>query len=172
MKPIFACALAFGALAFAGEDHHAMGPTKGSAALERVKLLAGTWEGKDPMSKDGAMMTVEYRVTANGSAVEERLHAGTPTEMVTMYYDHGGTLQLTHYCTLGNHPGMKLKASDPTKLDFGFVDGSVAKADEMHMHALVLTTPDKDHLMEEWTLYQGGKPEKDKHVMSLTRKKI
>ena len=148
---------------------HPMAP-KSSEALEHMKTLAGSWEGPNPMAKDGSKLQAEYRVTGGGSAVEERLMAGTPMEMVTMYYDQGGSMQLTHYCSLGNHPSMKLMKSEPAKMEFSLVDGTVASADEMHMHALTPTMPDKDHLVQAWTLYEKGK-QKDIHTFNLTRKK-
>jgi hypothetical protein len=148
-------------------DMHAMPAKKGSDALEKLKGLAGSWEGDGgPMGK----ITVEYRVTGGGSAVEERLAAGTPHEMVTMYYDQGGTAQLTHYCSLGNRPAMKLKSATADKLDFDFVDGSVASANEPYMHSLTLSTPDATHLVANWHMYEGGK-EKAVHTFNLTRKK-
>jgi hypothetical protein len=170
MKAFFvagALSLAAG-LAFAGDMHdHDAAAKKGSEALEKLKSLAGTWEGDGgPMGK----IEAEYRVTGGGSTVEERLAAGTPHEMVTMYYDQAGTAQLTHYCTLGNRPAMKLKNATADKLDFDLVDGSVASANEPHMHALTLSTPDKTHLVADWHMYEGGK-EKAVHSFKLTRKK-
>src|SRR5438046_5351727 len=84
-------------------------PHKGSAEFERMKSLAGTWKGKADMGEGPMEFTVEYRLVAGGSAVEERIFAGSPKEMVTMYHDQKGKLSLTHYCMLGNRPGMLLK---------------------------------------------------------------
>lgn len=64
---------------------------------------------------------------------------------------------------------MKLMKSEPTKMEFSLVDGSVASADEMHMHALSLTMPDKDHLVQAWALYNKGK-QQDIDTFNLTRK--
>lgn len=148
-----------------GMKHDHAAPPKSSAELERLKSLAGTWEGKSPMGP----ATFQYKVTAGGSAVEETIMPGTPHEMTTIYYDEGGKLQLTHYCSLGNHPSMKLIKSEPAKLEFTLVDGT-APAANMHMHALTLSTPDKDHLNADWTVFDKGS-KKDVHSFSLTRKK-
>ncbi|HKP94704.1 MAG TPA: hypothetical protein VJ385_03005 [Fibrobacteria bacterium] len=154
----------------AGDTHdHAMQAPKGSAELERLKTLAGTWEGPGPMGKDKPT-TVQYKVTGGGSAVEETIMPGTPMEMTTMYYDQEGKVQLTHYCSLGNHPSMKLTKSEPAKLEFSLVEGS-APAASMHMHALTLTTADKDHLVADWILFDKG-AKKDAHTFTLARKKI
>src|SRR5437868_1614896 len=80
-------------------------PFKGSPEFDRMKSLAGTWKGIVDMGQGPVDMTVEYRVVSGGSVVEERLFAGTPKEMVTMYHDRKGKLALTHYCMLGNQPG-------------------------------------------------------------------
>src|SRR3974390_2940544 len=83
-----------------------------SAEFARMKALVGTWRGKADMGQGMMEFTVEYRLVAGGSALEERIFAGTPKEMVTMYHDQHGKLCLTHYCMLGNRPGMLLKSSD------------------------------------------------------------
>jgi hypothetical protein len=163
-----ASALLFPALSLsAGEKAHAHpAAAKGSAELERIKTLAGTWEGKTPMGP----AVIQYKVTGGGSAVAETIMPGTPHEMTTIYYDHGGKLQLTHYCSLGNHPSMKLDKADADKLEFSLVEGSVTPGEAMHMHALTLTTPDKDHLVADWTVFDKG-AKKDVHSFNLTRKK-
>ncbi len=146
------------------KHEHPMAP-KGSAELERLKGLAGTWEGKSPMGP----ATIQYKVTGGGSTVEETIMPGTPGEMTTVFYDQDGKVQLTHYCALGNHPSMKLTKSEANKMEFDMVDGS-APAASMHMHALTLSTPDKDHLIADWTLFDKG-AKKDVSTFTLTRKK-
>src|SRR5215207_4130887 len=85
---------------------------KSSAEFERMKSLVGTWKGSVDMGKGPEDLTIQYRVIAAGSVVEERSFPGTPNEMVTMYYDKDGKLALTHYCMMGNRPAMTLKSSD------------------------------------------------------------
>src|SRR5689334_2395325 len=72
------------------------GPKKGSAEFERMKSLVGTWKGKTDMGQGPVEITVHYRMLAGGSVLEERVFEGTPNEMVTMYYDQGGKLAMTH----------------------------------------------------------------------------
>ena len=83
-----------------------------SSEFERMKSLVGSWKGKADMGGGPMEFTVEYRLVSGGSVLEERIFAGTPKEMVTMYFDQNGKLSLTHYCMLGNRPGMLLKAAD------------------------------------------------------------
>ena len=77
---------------------------KGSPEFERMKTLVGSWKGKADMGQGPMEFAVEYRLVSGGSAIEERIFAGTPKEMVTMYYDDRGKLRLTHFCMLANRP--------------------------------------------------------------------
>src|SRR3989304_768334 len=61
--------------------------------------------------------------TDGGSAILETLFPGTPHEMVSVYYDDGGKLGMTHYCMLGNQPQMTLKKADGNRIDLVFVSG-------------------------------------------------
>jgi hypothetical protein len=146
-------------------------PHKGSTEFERMKSLVGTWKGKADMGDGPVEFTVEYKLVAGGSAIEERLFAGTPKEMVTMYHDQKGKLSLTHYCMLGNRPGMLLKSSDGKTLNFDF-DASCGVDDktEMHMHSLTIKFDDADTITQDWKLFENGKA-KDSHPFTLKRAK-
>ncbi len=146
-------------------------PHQASAEFERLKTLVGTWKGKTDMGQGPMEFRVEYRLVAGGSVIEERIFAGTPKEMVTMYHDQHGKLALTHYCMLGNRPGMLLKSSDDKTLKFDFDDrcGLDAKS-EMHMHSLSITFDDADTISQNWRLFADGKA-KDDHPFTLKRVK-
>jgi hypothetical protein len=161
------CALSVaGVLAAQPEVSH-----QGPPGLERMKSLAGTWKGKADMGQGPMEITVEYRVVSGGSAVEERVFAGTSKEMVTMYFDRNGKLALTHYCMLGNRPGMLLEAADGNTLRFDFdATCGVDANSEMHMHSLTITFENADAIKEDWRLFQDGKP-KDSHPFVLKRVK-
>jgi len=146
-------------------------PHKGSAEFERLKTLAGTWKGKTDMGEGPMEFTVEYRLVAGGSAIEERIFAGSPKEMVTMYHDKKGKLSLTHYCMLGNRPGMLLKSSDDKTLKFDFdATCGVEDKSEMHMHSLTIKFDDADTITQNWQLFENGKA-KDSHPFTLKRVK-
>ncbi len=118
-------------------------PPQGSAEFQRMKSLVGTWKGTTDMGQGPIEMTVQYRLLAGGSVLEERVFSGTPQEMVTMYYDKNGKLALTHYCVMGNRPGMLLKSSDANTLKFDFDETcGINPAKESHMHALAITFDD------------------------------
>jgi hypothetical protein len=135
-------------------------PHVGSAEFEKLKALAGTWQGSTDMGQGPMSFTVQYRVTSGGSVVEERLFADTPKEMLTVYHDKDGKLALTHYCALCNRPAMSLTKAGENSLSFQLTkDSGIDVEKEMHMHNLVLTFDDADHITHEWTVYEGGKPQ-------------
>lgn len=142
----------------------AQGDKGAQAGFDRIKALAGTWEAD--------AMTVTYKVTAGGSTVMETLAPGTEREMITMYHVDGGDLVLTHYCMLGNQPRMKApKDAKGESIRFTCVGGgNMNCAKDPHMHSLVLTFQDKDHVKHEWTLFEEGK-EKSTVTFLLARKK-
>jgi hypothetical protein len=161
MTSVYAVLVAATALAARAGDVPA--PKPGSAEFERIKTLAGTWKGTVDMGQGPIEMVAQYRVLANGSVVEEKVFAGTPNEMTTMFYDKDGKLALTHYCVIGNRPAMVLKSSDSKSIRFDFdkTCGIDAKK-ESHMHALTLSFDDEDTITASCKSIMDGKevPEK------------
>jgi hypothetical protein len=138
-------------------------------AFAKMKSLAGSWSMKGDGEHNG---TIDYRVTANGSAVMETYFAGTNHEMITMYHLDGDDLRLTHYCAIGNQPRLKLdrKASTPEKLIFVSEGGTnFDPAKDMHMHSGRINIRDKDHIDAEWDGYNDGK-KTGTHSFALSRK--
>src|SRR5882757_2365353 len=118
-------------------------PKQGSLEYERMKTLIGTWKGKTDMGQGPIDISIQYRLLAGGSVLEERVFAGTPNEMITMYYDNHGKLAMTHYCMFGNRPGMVLTASTDKTLKFDFDEScGINPTKESHMHALTITFDD------------------------------
>ena len=147
-------------------------PKAGSPEFERMKTLVGTWTGKTDMGQGPVDLTIQYRLIAAGSVLEERCFAGTPNEMVTMYYDKAGKLAMTHYCMLGNRPEMALKASDAKSLTFD-LDASCCTIDtkkESHMHSIKLSFEDADTISTSCKAFIDGK-ETPEHATVLKRVK-
>jgi hypothetical protein len=158
-------------VAISGEKHE--GEYKGSNDFERLKKIVGIWEGTAPMGegKGDQKVTVEYKLTSGDSAIVETLFPGTPHEMVSVYYDTDGSLEMTHYCALGNRPHMALKKADDKNMTFELISNSDIKADtEPHMHALTISFVDDNNIVESWTLYEDGKV-KETATFKLTRAK-
>ena len=131
---------------------------KNSPEFERIKALVGKWSGKVDMGQGPVEMTMEYRVIAAGSVVEERVFPGTPNEMVTMYYDKGGKLAMTHYCMLGNRPQMSLKASDDKSITLDFDEAcGIDAGKECHMHGVKIEFVDADTINTSSKALKDGK---------------
>jgi hypothetical protein len=140
-----------------------------NAAFEKIKALAGDWEAT-PASDHGMHAgPVTYKVTSGGSTVQETLFAGTPHEMVTMYYLDNGELALTHYCMLHNRPHMYAGAQpNGDKLVLKCKEGDKIEKED-HMHQVTFTFIDADHFKTEWVMYKDGKPA-ETAVFDLKRK--
>src|ERR1051326_4125632 len=142
-----------------------------SAEFERMKSLVGTWKGTTDMGQGPIDMTLQYRLLAGGTVLEERVFAGTPNEMVTMYYDKNGKLALTHYCMFGNRPGMLLKSADEKSLKFDFDElCGIDVAHESHMHSLSIRFDDANTITTTCKALIDGK-ESDEHPTTLKRAK-
>lgn len=144
-----------------------------ASAFERIKGLAGDWTGKAGHASDSTEpLEVQYRVTAAGSAVMETQFAGTPHEMVSVYYRDGNDLVLTHYCAAGNQPRLRLDAaaSKPDELRFVYAGGSnLDPAKDAHIHGALIRFVGADRLQSEWTSHMNGAPAETAHF-ELTRK--
>lgn len=138
-------------------------PKPASPEFERMKALVGTWKGTVDMGQGPVEMVSQYRLLAGGSVLEERVFAGTPNEMITMFYDKEGKLALTHYCMMGNRPAMVLKSADSKSIQFAFDKAcGIDVAKESHMHALTLRFDDADTITASCKAIMDGKevPEK------------
>lgn len=134
-----------------------------SPEFERMRTLVGSWTGKTDMGQGPVELTVQYRLLAGGSVLEERVFAGTPNEMVTMYYDKNGKLALTHYCVLGNRPSMRLESADAKTIKFDFdATCGIDPAKESHMHSLSITFEDADTITTRCRAFIDGKEVPDK----------
>ena len=143
----------------------------GSPEFERMKTLLGTWKGRTDMGQGPVDLTIQYRLLAGGSVLEEKVFAGTPNEMTTMYYDNGGKLALTHYCMFGNRPGMVLKSSDSKTIKFDFDKTcGINPTKESHMHALSISFDDADTITTSCKALIDGR-EMDEHSTTLKRVK-
>jgi hypothetical protein len=144
-------------------------PAAGSEALERMKLLAGTWTGTSQRGADETEpVTAQYRLTAGGNAVVETLCPGTPDETVSVYYDRDDRLTVTHYGAEGNRPVLAVRHTDASTIHLGLVTDDAAAAHAPQMHELTLAWTDPDNLTHTWTIYEDGLPT-DATTVTLSR---
>jgi hypothetical protein len=138
-----------------------------TAAFEKLKSLAGTWESVD--EKGQRQVASVITVSSNGSVVREVMFPGAPHEMTNMFHMDGSTIIATHYCAMGNQPRMRCTRPDGSTFDFKF-DGitNLVSSDVDPMASLVLTVHDSNRFTQTWdTLKADGSHHM---VFELTRK--
>lgn len=124
-----------------------------SDGWETLRSLVGEWEGSNDA---GAPIRVSYRLVSGGTALLETLRSPDEPEMVTVYHPDDSGLALTHYCSAGNQPFMRLTSGGPTGLTFDVVrvSGPVEPASG-HMAGLTLSLDDEGRLRQRWRYRQG-----------------
>jgi hypothetical protein len=145
----------------------------GKAAFDQLKSLTGTWSG--PIgSATGPKGKVKYEVISGGSVVMEVLFPGEPHEMRSMYHLDKGDLVLTHYCSGGTQPHMRLSkaASSSSKLVFDFDGGTNFDANkDSFIHNGEIRFLQDGRMEASWTMWANGKPAGANHFFALTREK-
>ena len=143
------------------------GGVDAKAAFKRIKAMAGTWKSEASGEHKGdeddhhkGEKTVTYKLTGGGSALIETLLPGEAHEMVSVYHLDGDELRMTHYCSAGNQPRVKLDRanSTPDHLIFVFDGGTNLDAQkDMHIHGVKITFHKDGKVESEWEGYQDGK---------------
>ena len=133
---------------------------------EKVKSLVGEWEG----TADGKPSRISYKSVSNGTAVMETIDGPEAAQMVTLYHPDGAGLLMTHYCSMGNQPRMRSKGLEKEKLAFAYLDATnIASPEQLRMTGLVMSFPDPDHLVAEWTAKAGGKEHTSRFTCSRVK---
>jgi hypothetical protein len=100
----------------------------------------------------------------------ETMNAPDSTDMVTVYHPDGGSLLLTHYCSIGNQSRMRASGLRDGALDFAYVDSTNVKSPAQHrMSRLVLTFAAPDRIVQEWTSVEDGRSNTGRY--EFTRKR-
>jgi hypothetical protein len=142
-----------------------------SPELEKIRSLAGRWEGTTFRESLGTRpIVVTYALTGAGSAVIETLFPGTPGEMTTVYHDDSrGRLVADHYCNAANQPRLRLMESNGERMYFVLAPDSDIKADlEAHAHELTLLVGADGSLTHDWLNHYLGLPAAERNI-KLTR---
>jgi hypothetical protein len=142
---------------------HSLGTAPSQQAFEALKSLEGRWQGTVTVGTEQTPVELSYEVVSGGSVVMERLFAGSPHEMVSMYHADGGRLLMTHYCAIGNQPRMELNGWTPAPeatMSFSFVDATNRDSESgLVMHDMRLSKISNDHISSSWTAWKDGKPD-------------
>ncbi|MEM7627070.1 MAG: hypothetical protein AAF333_15850 [Planctomycetota bacterium] len=162
------------------DDHnHPIPEVPAHPLFDQFKTLEGTWTGTVTHGENGEAQpaTVTYRLTAGGTALMETVFAGTPMEMVSMYYLDGDNLKMTHYCLANNQPTM-VAVADPESngkvvhLRFDSIT-NMPDPNAMHMHEATFEFLGDDHHRSTWQGYVGGQPASDMcAVLDLRRQPV
>ena len=126
------------------------------AAFERLKTLAGRWEGTMEAPATGSAL-IEFEVTSNGRAVLERQFGGTSHEMITVYSLAYDRLQANHFCAMGNQPAYRLAdGSSPRDIRMEFVGGTgLDPATDHHANGERIEVLGPDELRVEFQFRTG-----------------
>ena len=140
--------------------------------LKHFTNLEGEWVGMHKNHEgEEEQVTLIYRTVSGGTAVEERIFANTPKEMITVYHgaNDGGVL-MTHYCMLGNQPRLQLENTHEQMFKFTYLDGVGIDRDKTgHMGGMRLTILDENTIQHEWDYYEDGEV-KNSSKFTFTRK--
>ncbi len=141
------------------EERMPAAPAIDDPRFEFLKQLEGTWIGETEIAP-GQQGVFEFRVTAGGTAVEEREMIGTPMEMLTVYHMQGDSLVATHYCMLGNQPHMVAAPRVVDRsLSFGCdgKPGNTRSHNDEHVHGWTMRLADDGRLHYDAELIADGK---------------
>ncbi len=146
--------------AAAGAQDHDMHVSKVTSTpqWESLKSLVGEWDGSTVKAGRKMATHVSVRMTGDGSAIMHVIDAGTPHEMVTMFYMDKDRLMATHFCSAHNQPRFEAVASpNPKEIAFAFKDGTNIRPGDAYMSRLAITLVDADHHDEAWGYDLAGK---------------
>jgi len=136
--------------------HPTTAPSEAQKAFEKMKTLAGSWQG----TVVGKPVSITIRLTSSGTTIlHEATGAGLADHEITIIYLDGDHLLATHYCDAGNRPRWEGKMSPDAKtIEFGFLDVS-GNTQRGFAKSTVFTMIDADHHAVELTyMMPDGKP--------------
>lgn len=137
------------------------GATRGldsQAAFERLKTLEGTYHVEFAGMTE--RLDVVWDNVSASNAIIETLCAGTPHEMVSLYYLDGEDLALTHYCGIGNRPMLRLDRARSTGDEWFFgYDAATTGIDprtDAHIHGAKFRFLSATEIDVEWSFWDKG----------------
>ena len=126
-------------------------------AFEKLKTLAGSWEG----TVMGIPINFTIRAASSGTAIlhEGNTEKGVPNHEITMFYVEGDRLLATHYCDAGNRVRWEGKMSpDGKTIEFSFLDVAGSTKGGL-LKCMMFTMIDANkHVVEFTFIMPNGKP--------------
>jgi len=136
-------------------------PYRGGNAFNRIKELAGTWEGVkfgESEEKAGA----EVSVADDKKTVNETVSFGD--SQVTFHFSNDNTVKISGFAD--EQPTLVLVADDDEKMQFALADKAPSGT---HLHLVVISVTDRDHIIQRWEFYQGSDNPINSLKVMLTR---
>jgi len=109
------------------------------APMQKMCSLAGEWEGvvlTNPGGPTGPGAHIKYEAVSNGYAVVETLTMHNEHHMISVYYQEGDQLMMTHFCSSNTQPRLRTKSipADLSEFKLEFVDSTnIMKANWMNI---------------------------------------
>ena len=155
MPTLLICLLAPAAVVFAqgNPPKTAAAQSDAKKAFEKLKTLAGSWEGTI-----GDLSTqVTIRVTSAGGAIMHDAYMAS-TNKITMFYLEGDRLFLTHYGGEGNRPRFEGKlTADGNSVEFSFIDVSGGTQRGLMKRMMFTMVDANNHVVEVTYMLPDGK---------------
>jgi hypothetical protein len=135
----------------------AQAPNYANNAFQKLRALAGDWEGKDDAGK---MAKTQFRLVAGDTAILETLAMSGMEEMLTLYSVDGDGIALVHYCPTNNQPRMRAIPTSAALKDLVFSFQSATNLPDPsigHEQKMVLHFDGPDQIVERWTWRKNDK---------------
>ena len=126
-------------------------------AFEKLKTLAGSWEG----TVMGIPINFTIRAASSGTAIlhEGNTEKGVPNHEITMFYVEGDRLLATHYCDAGNRVRWEGKMSpDGKTIEFSFLDVAGSTKGGLLKRMMFTMIDANKHVVEFTFIMPNGKP--------------
>ena len=150
--------VATAAVALAQESPKAAGAqSDAQKAFEKLKTLAGSWEG----TVMAIPINFTIRAASSGTAIlhEGNTEKGVPNHEITMFYVEGDRLLATHYCDAGNRSNMEGKMSaDGKSVEFNFLDVAGSTKGGLVKRMMFTMIDANKHVVEFTFIMPNGKP--------------
>ena len=126
-------------------------------AFEKMKTLAGSWEG----TVMNIPINFTIRAASSGTAIlhEGNTEKGVPNHEITMFYVEEDRLIAIHYCDAGNRARMEGKMSaDGKSVEFNFLDVAGSTKGGLVKRMMFTMIDANKHVVEFTFIMPNGKP--------------
>jgi hypothetical protein len=139
-------------------SNNAAAPSDAQKVFDRMKTLAGSWQG----TIMGISIDVTIRLASSGTAILHEANTGggrPPNHEITMFYLDGDRLLATHYCDGGNQARFEGKLSpDGKSSEFTFLDVAGSTKGGLLKHIVFTIVDENKHVVEFTFIRPDGKP--------------